>query len=525
MIKKKTVAYYGLDKGLYKKNIKRSSLFKSPSWKAVFMLWGDHVYVIDIDDDNKFATVSAKGHIFDMPVKDLREDPILQFHQIDCGQGDAALIYTPDDRWLIVDGGPPRNWSNSGKIAIDFLMWKIFVDFSWRREFLKTEKPFHIDAIIVTHPDYDHYGGLMELTKKINTESGSGITIGTIFHNGLGRFGSPYKKYENGTGFSQLGPLEGEETPNAFLTTMIDGFDDVGKYLEPEEGRTWTLTGSYAEWLADLREKAGHGVGKLKRVHHGQGYLEGYEPGPDAENKALFKILGPVEETFNDKPVLRFLDEPDRVSSPSLTRNGISVVLRLDYKKFRLLLTGDLNFRSQALLFKHVCAQEFACHVAKACHHGSADISWKFLRAMEPTAVIFSSGDNEGYVHPRAKVLGWSGAFAHKVINSPEKKEFLGFSEEDYGSPLIYSTELSRSIKIWDPYKVYDKEGNVVPKAKIQGRGRTEPGKEKPKDFKDWLLAEKMIYGLVNVRSDGKRVVIGVLKEDGKGFHRESFDI
>ena len=72
----------------------------------------------------------------------------------------------------------------------------------------------------------------------------------------------------------------------------------------------------------------------------------------------------------------------------------------------RILMTGDLNFRSQALLLKRWPAHEFACHVGKACHHGADDISWKFLKAMSPIATLFSSGDQETHVHPRALVMG-----------------------------------------------------------------------------------------------------------------------
>lgn len=520
MIEKGTIAYFAKEKGYYK-NATRSGLFKSQPWDGVFMLWGDRVYVIDIVDQK--AKVSSKGHHFEIPLDHLMETPLFQLYQIDCGQGDATLVNLPDGRWILVDGGPPRNWSNTGKIAIDFLFWKLFVDYSWRREFNAADKPFHLDALICTHPDYDHYGGLMELTKKINpNDPQNGITIGTVFHNGLGRFSGPYTKYQNGAGFSQLGPLEGGELPEAYLTTLIDGFDDVRKYSEPEPGRDWVLDGSYTDWLKDLAEKEGRGVGKLKRAHFGQQYLEGFGPGNG--NPVPVKILGPVQESFNGKMGFRYLDAADKTGGPSLTRNGISVVTRLDYKNLRVLLTGDLNFNSQALLFNHVPAQEFSSHVAKACHHGSEDVSWKFLQAMDPIAVLFSSGDNEGYAHPRAKVLGWSGAFGRKTTTGKEKS-FLQHREQEYDSPLIYSTELSRSVNIWDIYKVLDKDGNEVKDAKIQPRGRTKPGSEDAVPYSNWLLADKLIYGLINVRSDGEKVVIGVLKENLKGFQVESFKV
>lgn len=37
-------------------------------------------------------------------------------------------------------------------------------------------------------------------------------------------------------------------------------------------------------------------------------------------------------------------------------------------------------------------------------------------------------------------------------------------------------------------------------------------------------LADRLIYGLVNVRTDGKRIAMAVMKESGRGFHVESFN-
>ncbi|MBC8877049.1 MAG: hypothetical protein H8E44_47075 [Planctomycetes bacterium] len=37
-------------------------------------------------------------------------------------------------------------------------------------------------------------------------------------------------------------------------------------------------------------------------------------------------------------------------------------------------------------------------------------------------------------------------------------------------------------------------------------------------------LADRLIYGLVNVRTDGKRIAMAVTKESGQGFHIGTFD-
>ena len=508
------------------KPIGRAGNLKSRAWKKVAFLWGDPMFVISMDQDQ--CTVSAKGHILEVPRADLTDKPILQLYQVDCGQGDATFIHFPDGdwgRWMIIDGGPPRGLSNSGKIAADFLYWKIFVDFSWRKQYCVGPRPFHIQDVVCTHPDRDHYGGLMDLTDKIaENDQNERITLGTVYHNGLGRFDGRCSRLANGEGHSQLGPVKGSP-PEAWLTTLIDSFHDVEKYTNTTNRRQWKLTGRYATWLNDLRSHEGNGVAKLKALHYGfnSGYMPGF--GPQSE-LARIRILGPVQESYRNSPALRYLDTAGQSSmeKPSKTRNGLSVVLRVDYGSARLLLTGDLNFRSQALLLRHVPLQEFECDVAKACHHGSEDISWKFLRTMNPTAVLISSGDGERYTHPRAKVLGWSGAFARKLSKGGEKK-FLGLKEDNYISPLVYSTELSRSVELWDAYKVYDRHGNEVCNAELKAHGRNHADKGPRAPLNRWLLANRLVYGLINVRTDGRKVVVGVLKEETCEFQTEEFSV
>src|SRR5215813_10694529 len=131
MIQAGTLAYYAKTAGSYKP-LKAAANFKTTK-RRVALLWGDEMYVISISEGH--ATVSAKGHHLRIPTADLRDSPLLSIYQIDCGQGDSALVHFPDGFWMMIDGGPARDWSNSGKIAADFLRWKMFVDQSWKNEF------------------------------------------------------------------------------------------------------------------------------------------------------------------------------------------------------------------------------------------------------------------------------------------------------------------------------------------------------------------------------------------------------
>jgi hypothetical protein len=510
------LAYIAKDTKTYKP-VRAALTFRTVKDK-VAMLWGDPVYVISIAGGT--ATVSAKGHHLEMPVSDLMDTPLLSIFQIDVGQGDGALVHLPDNRWMMVDGGPPKRSSNSGRIASDFVDWKMFVDQSWRKEFGFGGPRFVLDSVVCTHPDEDHYGGLEAMTKRVR----SGVLeYGRVFHCGLARFVGQATAYANGRGFGQLGEVQGNALPDAYVTSLLDDFDDVQELASETATRPWRLIGSYGRWLQGLSALEGSGVGGLQRVHRGLGHLPGYAP---VDGGASVALLGPVEEQWNGRPALRYLDTAglSSMKQPSITRNGHSIVLRIDYGRVRILLTGDLNFRSQAVLLKHVPAAEFRCHVVKACHHGSEDISATFLSAMSPWATMISSGDNESYAHPRAKMLGLTGALS---TLRPEggRNRFLDLDEERYVAPLMYSTELSRSIELYDCFAVFDRNDRRVLNASLQAAGRTTRADGTRAPYRDWLLGSKMVYGLINVRTDGRRIVLGVLKESEAAFQIEELNV
>ena len=510
------LAYISEDTRSYKP-VRAAHNFKTVKDK-VAMLWGDPVYVIGIAGD--VATVSAKGHHLEVPVGHLMDTPLLSIFQIDVGQGDGALVNFPDGRWMMVDCGPPKKSSNSGRIAANFVEWKMFVDQSWRKEFGFGGPSFVIDSVVCTHPDEDHYGGFGALTRHVK----SGVLeFGTVFHSGLGRFNCKATAYANGQGLGQLGEVRGNALPDAYLTTLLDDFDDVREYASDTPARPWRLTGGYGSWLRDLAALEGSGVGRLQRVHLGLGHLPGHAP---ADGDPSIAVLGPVEETANGHRGLRYLDAAgaSAMRQPSLTRNGHSVVLRIDYGHVRVLLTGDLNFRSQAVLLKHVPAGEFECHVAKACHHGSEDVSATFLKAMSPWATLISSGDNESYAHPRAKILGLTGAL-NQLRPEGGRTKFLDLDEERYAAPLMYSTELSRSIELFDVFAVFDAQEQRITKPSLQAVGRGKRAEGVRASYRDWLLGTRMIYGLINVRTDGRRILMGVLKESDASFQIEELNV
>ncbi|MEQ1515904.1 MAG: hypothetical protein ABL931_05380 [Usitatibacteraceae bacterium] len=507
-------------------------------WKKAALLWGDVVFVREINGSK--ARVSAKGHILEIPKKRLTDSPILNIWQIDVGQGDASLIRFPDGRWAAIDLGPGRSGminTNSGRTAVDFMAWMAFDDHVWMFQGPENkDRTFHFDWIAFTHPDEDHIGAGKQFVDKL----GSYWSVGTVYHNGMGRFDGDARVWTPAApGMSQLGVVEGDSDDELYLSSLIDGFADVVKYDTPGPGRTWKLSGNWANILRALNKARGAMVDRIAR-------LSDLSDGTAlAAAPVSIKILGPVENQIpgSAAPGLRYLDENRtngfyNLSSPSLTRNGQSLVFRIDFGDVRILMTGDLNFRSQALLLQRWPASEFTCHVGKACHHGSDDISWRFMQAMSPIATLFSSGDQESHVHPRALVLGMTGAFAPRLKwNKPQPgggvqavtQSYAGYTEEELFAPLLYSTELSRSVAMGSGYKAFVRRAGPAPSrhdhTEVENCWLATEAGGPYLNLANTRIVEKITYGLINIRTDGKTVAIAVLEESKENppFHVETF--
>jgi len=76
---------------------------------------------------------------------------ILTFAVLDVGQGDALFIESPTGTQVLVDGGPGKT-----------LMREITAVMPWYDR--------HIDMLVVTNPDKDHYEGFIPLTGKYSID-------------------------------------------------------------------------------------------------------------------------------------------------------------------------------------------------------------------------------------------------------------------------------------------------------------------------------------------------------------------
>jgi hypothetical protein len=331
------------------------------------LLWGDGVRFEGGAGGGSRRRVTARGGREGYVAKSaLGGKSLLEFYFIDVGQGDGILIKTPAFRHVMIDGGFPRSQQDTRKNAADFVDWKFVKDYG--------KNKIRLDAMLASHCDADHYGGLDDLLDagSSNELKATGITVDAFFHAGL----SWWKK-GNGKSLGKWTTLGGEK----FWTQLLE--DRSHAMSVTGSGGGAKLNGWWHNFVEKVVEKAKTRSGNatpIQRLSHASQFVPGFCPGNSGE--PTIHVLGPVEFTLgNNKPALRRFS-----GGNSKNTNGVSLLLRVDYGRTRVLLTGDLNRASQHTLLDDYAGErtEFLCDVAKACHHGSEDVSYQFLQAMRP---------------------------------------------------------------------------------------------------------------------------------------------
>lgn len=91
-------------------------------------------------------------------------------------------------------------------------------------------------------------------------------------------------------------------------------------------------------------------------------------------------------------------------SSDRRVDNDLSLVLRLEYRDFSMLFTGDISDKIEEKLANN--PQQIEADILKAPHHGSRfSNSPTFIQAVNPNSVIFSSGYLNRMHHPHPETL------------------------------------------------------------------------------------------------------------------------
>ncbi len=442
------------------------------------LAWGDEVELIDTSGntikiglrnfknlaDGSILPVRSEGFII-KPAKIKQEQILLPLEQknvlrvsfVDVGQGDASVIETPKGKVMLIDGG-------ENQLFARYL--------AARYAGSSAKNPKVIDCVVISHGDADHFEGLpkiLESETNSNPKKRLFIKPSVVFHNGMVKRPSSKKEKD------MLGPTV-EWNKQLYVTGLVNRFDEVAEEERNRGFKAWAKT------LSTYEKRYNYQMLQKRLSHTSKGDFNFLGEGLSVN------ILGPVEETVNGMPALKFLRTPSasvikkaavKETAPSgsysasHTINGQSVILKLQYGHVSFLFAGDLNEEAEDYLVANKRSKPLKADIFKVPHHGSADFSDAFLKAVNPFVSIVSSGDENAakeYIHPRANLVGALGK--HSRIDRP----------------LIFVTEMVAFLKT---------EGW----AKL-----VKPTASQPKGT--FFAFSKTAYGIVHVCTDGRRILV-----------------
>jgi beta-lactamase superfamily II metal-dependent hydrolase len=207
---------------------------------------------------------------------------------------------------------------------------------------LKRNNVQQLDYFIATHPHPDHIGGSAEVFKAVKV----------------------------------LNVIDNGQSPSAPAQSVPSVAKKVTTKKPP------SITNFYDDYKAALSASGAH----YERAQPGAKY--------DLGGGALLTVLAPSEPFFTKEQMRTGGNEP----------NANSIVVRLDYGAFSMLLAGDAEDQTEhRLLTKDL---NLEARVLKIGHHGSKYASSAdFLKRVKPEIAIVSCGAWNRYGHPAQSVL------------------------------------------------------------------------------------------------------------------------
>lgn len=142
-----------------------------------------------------------------------------------------------------------------------------------------------------------------------------------------------------------------------------------------------------------------------------------------------FEVLSPTED---------MVKEGGRTKDGKINLNLNSLVGRLVYNQFAMMLTGDAEKPTEQGILQRHQNDTLHCQVLKAGHHGSkTSSSAKFLEAISPEAALISCGAGNPYHHP------------HPSIREKYKKYRIDFYRTDInGTITVVSDGIGYQVSI-----------------------------------------------------------------------------
>lgn len=119
------------------------------------------------------------------------------------------------------------------------------------------------------------------------------------------------------------------------------------------------------------------------------------------------KIVGEGNTINLDKNTYLDILWPEEKQITDNVLNNNSMIVRLCYKSFTMLFTGDIEeIAEQKLLQKYENTEKLTADILKVAHHGSKSSSiTEFLEKVNPKIAVIGVGKNNKFGHPNAGVL------------------------------------------------------------------------------------------------------------------------
>ncbi|MBD0370170.1 MAG: MBL fold metallo-hydrolase [Pyrinomonadaceae bacterium] len=276
--------------------------------------------------------------------------------------GDSILVISPEDKTVLIDAGDV----NRGKKTVEALK-KIGIQ--------------RVDYFIATHSHADHIGGAPDVLNS--------FPIGTVIDNGLQ---PPEMQTETSTESADQGKVKGKK-PAPKPTPR-----------PPRGGQREPLS---VIAYRNYKDAAGASGAKYEKFPPDQKQedVETDEKGkkkspPPPEMKldlgggAFLTLIAPVQPFFTREQMRDGGNEP----------NANSIIARLDYGDFSMLLAGDAEAQTeQRLVSKEM---NISAKILKVAHHGSKYATTEdFVKTVKPEVAIISDGEFNRYGHPAQAVL------------------------------------------------------------------------------------------------------------------------
>ncbi|HEU4510329.1 MAG TPA: ComEC/Rec2 family competence protein [Pyrinomonadaceae bacterium] len=217
-------------------------------------------------------------------------------------------------------------------------------------EALKRNNIQQLDYFIATHPHPDHLGGATEVFKAVKV----------------------------------LNVIDNGQQPS--VPAELAAPPKQTNQRQPANRRGTRQPPSLTKFYDDYKEAVKTSGARYETAQPGTKY--------DLGGGALLTILAPSEPMFTK----------DKMGAGGNEANANSIVARLDYGSFSMLLAGDAEAQTEhRLLTKDL---DLEAQVLKVAHHGSKYTSaGDFLNRVKPQIAIVSCGAWNRYGHPSQAVL------------------------------------------------------------------------------------------------------------------------